>query len=92
MYETICRMMPGCQPIVLEQTIQLGVELAREGREGRKIGAIFVLGDEEAVLKKSRPLILDPLKGHVAELKKIDNFNIACACCQHKGSCPVHGP
>jgi DNA integrity scanning protein DisA with diadenylate cyclase activity len=69
-------MMPGCQPKVLEQTIQLGVELAREGREGRKIGAIFVLGDEEAVLKESRPLILDPLKGHVAELKKIDNFNM----------------
>lgn len=69
-------MMPSCRPRVLEQTIQLSVELAREGREGQKIGTIFVVGDEEAVLKKSRPLILDPLEGHLAKLKKIDNANM----------------
>ena len=69
MFETICKMTTGCQPNVLEQTIQLAVEIAREGREGRKIGTIFVLGDEEAVLKESRPLILDPLQGHPPEVK-----------------------
>ena len=75
-YETICKMTPGCQPKVVEQTIQLAVELAREGREGRKIGTMFILGDEEAVLKESRPLILDPLEGHPPELKKIYDFNM----------------
>ena len=69
-------MTPGCQPKVVEQTIQLAVELAREGREGRKVGTIFVLGDEEAVLKESRPLILDPLQGHARELKKIHDSNM----------------
>jgi diadenylate cyclase len=76
MFEAICKMTPGCQAKVLEQTTQLAVEIAREGREGRKIGTVFVLGDEEAVLKESRPLILDPLQGHAPELKRIDDFNM----------------
>jgi len=56
---------------VLEQTIALAVEIAREGREGRKIGTLFVVGDSEAVLRSSRPLILDPLAGHPDEKKRI---------------------
>jgi len=76
MFETICKISSGCQPKVLEQTIQLAVEIAREGREGRKIGTMFIVGDEEKVLKESRPLILDPLQGHPPELKKISDFNM----------------
>jgi len=76
MFETICKISSGCQPKVFEQTIQLAVEIAREGREGRKIGTMFIVGDEEKVLKESRPLILDPLQGHPPELKKISDFNM----------------
>jgi len=52
----------------LEEIVMLGVEIAREGREGRKIGTMFVIGDVDAVLERSRPLILDPLYGHPDEL------------------------
>jgi diadenylate cyclase len=52
----------------LEEVIQLAVELAREGREGRKIGTLFVVGDVENVLAQSRALLLDPLYGHPGEL------------------------
>jgi diadenylate cyclase len=52
----------------LEQVIELAVEIAREGREGRKIGTLFTLGDIEQVLDRSRPLLLDPLYGHPPEL------------------------
>ena len=76
MFETICEIAPDCRPDVLEHSIQLAVEIAREGREGRKIGTIFVLGDEEATLKESHPLILDPLKGHPPEAKKVHDFNM----------------
>ena len=76
MFEAVCKMTPGCRSEVLEQTIQLAVEIAREGREGRKIGTAFILGDEEAVLRESHPLILDPLQGHAHELKKINDFNM----------------
>lgn len=51
----------------LEEVVELAVEIAREGREGRKIGTLFVVGDADHVLARSRPLILDPLQGHPAE-------------------------
>jgi len=52
----------------VEAIVRLAVEIAREGREGRKIGTLFVVGDTDEVLARSRPLILDPLAGHAAEL------------------------
>ena len=54
--------------VTLEEVIQLAVEIAREGREGRKIGTLFVVGDSREVLTRSRPLLLDPLHGHPEEL------------------------
>jgi DNA integrity scanning protein DisA with diadenylate cyclase activity len=56
----------------LEEVIQLAVEIAREGREGRKIGTLFVVGDVENVLAQSRSLLLDPLYGHPGELLRVD--------------------
>ena len=56
----------------LEEIIQLAVEIAREGREGRKIGTLFIVGDVENVLGRSRPLLLDPLYGHPSELLAVD--------------------
>ena len=56
----------------LEEVLQLAVEIAREGREGRKIGTLFVIGPVEQVLERSRPLLLDPLYGHASELLHID--------------------
>ena len=52
----------------VEEVLQLAVEIAREGREGRKIGTLFVVGDVASVLERSRPLLLDPLYGHPDEL------------------------
>jgi DNA integrity scanning protein DisA with diadenylate cyclase activity len=76
MFDQICKMIDSCHPQVLEQTVQLAVEVAHEGREGRKVGSIFVLSDEEAVMRESIPLILDPLQVHPPESKKIDDFNM----------------
>ena len=56
----------------LEEVVNLSVELAREGREGRKIGTLFVIGDVESVTEQSRPLILDPLHGHDDELLRVE--------------------
>ena len=61
---------------VLEQAVALAVEIAREGREGRKIGTLFVVGDSEEVLRRSRPMILDPLHGHPEESKRIDDPDV----------------
>jgi len=54
----------ACRREVFESTLDLAIEIAQEGREGRRVGALFTLGSAEAVLACSRPLILDPLAGH----------------------------
>lgn len=41
----ICSEKRGVNPDILKQLIMLAVEISREGREGRKIGSIFILGD-----------------------------------------------
>jgi diadenylate cyclase len=75
-FKEICSERRGINTRVLKQTVTLAVEIAREGREGRKIGTLFVVGDSEAVLKTSRPLILDPLHGHPDESKHIADPNV----------------
>lgn len=72
----ICTPERGVSSSVLRSVLQLCVELAREGREGRKIGTLFTVGDEKRVLQYSRPLILDPLAGHPEKSKRIDNPNM----------------
>ncbi len=60
MFKPICAQLRRCQKENLEPVIELAVEIAREGREGRRMGTLFTFGDVEAVLARSRPLILDP--------------------------------
>ena len=72
-YEEICTEKREVDARVLEQTVSLAVEIAREGREGRKIGTLFVVGDSGEVIKRSKPLILDPLHGHPDESKQIED-------------------
>lgn len=64
------------EPDVLESLLYLAVEVAREGREGRRIGTIFVVGDSDQVMQLSRPLILDPLYGHPPESKRITSSDV----------------
>jgi len=51
-------------PGVFERVLTLATELAVEGREGRPVGALFVLGDSERALAQSRSLVLNPFQGH----------------------------
>jgi len=76
MFESILCQVTEYDPDVLESLIELAVEIAREGREGRRVGTLFTLGDETAVLSKSRPLILDPLVGHPESSRHVTNLNL----------------
>ena len=76
MFEEICSERREINTAVLEQVIELAVEIAREGREGRKIGTLFVVGDSGEVMKRSKPMILDPLQGHADEVKRIEDPNL----------------
>jgi len=61
---TLCSRISWCEPAVLESALELALAIAREGREGRRIGTLFTVGKADAVLAASRALILDPLAGH----------------------------
>jgi diadenylate cyclase len=74
--DEVCSERRGVNNRTLRRVVNLAVEIAREGREGRKIGTLFVVGDSEAVLKHSRPMILDPLYGHSHESKRIDDPDV----------------
>src|SRR5271154_4936136 len=76
MFESILCEVTEYDPEVLEPLIGLAVEIAREGREGRRVGTLFTLGDETAVLARSRPLILDPLLGHPEASRHVTNPNL----------------
>ena len=74
--DEVCSERRGVNNRTLRRVVNLAVEIAREGREGRKIGTLFVVGDSEAVLEHSRPMILDPLYGHTHESKRIGDPDV----------------
>jgi len=55
---------PIFAPEVLERIVTIAVELGSEGREGKPVGAMFVLGDTERIQSLSRQLILNPFQGY----------------------------
>lgn len=47
----------------LRLVIDLALEIAREGREGKPVGTMFVVGDVRNVMKYCKPMGFDPFKG-----------------------------
>lgn len=58
-------------PEVLERVIGIAMELSVEGREGRPVGTLFVLGDSKNVESMSKPLVLNPFFGYKEEDRNI---------------------
>jgi DNA integrity scanning protein DisA with diadenylate cyclase activity len=71
MFDRLCDLARWCPKEVVESTLELAVEIAREGREGRRVGTLFTLGRADAVTRLSRPLILDPIAMHPPEARRI---------------------
>lgn len=61
------------KPEVLERVIAVATELGVEGREGRPVGCLFVVGDIEKVSSLSKPLVLNPFFGYKEEDRNILN-------------------
>lgn len=59
------------KPEVFQETLAIALELASRGREGKPVGTIFVLGDEEKVLQLSKQMIINPFKGYTDEERNI---------------------
>jgi len=61
---------------VFERVFNLALELANEGREGKPVGAIFVLGDSTQVIANSRQMIMNPFKGYPEDERNILDDNM----------------
>ncbi len=48
----------------LRAVVDLATEIGREGREGKPVGTMFVVGDTRKVLSMCRPLNFNPFRGY----------------------------
>ena len=55
---------PDVKPEVLERVMGLATEIGVEGREGKSVGTIFVLGDTENVNEHIKQLVINPFRGY----------------------------
>ncbi len=57
----------------LKQVLDLAVDIGREGREGKPIGTMFVVGDTRRVLTRCQPAGFDPVKGYSRKERDLED-------------------
>jgi DNA integrity scanning protein DisA with diadenylate cyclase activity len=60
---------------VLKAVLNLAMDIGREGREGKKVGTAFVIGDTEKVLSMSHQIVLNPYEGHRKKDRDVKDEN-----------------
>ncbi len=55
----------------LKTVIDLASQIGREGREGKKVGTIFVIGDTRRVMQHCKDSGFDPLRGYKREMRSL---------------------
>jgi diadenylate cyclase len=63
-------------PEVIERVVDIASELGSEGREGRPVGAMFVIGDTDRVLPLTHQLLLNPFRGYPPEERNILDYSL----------------
>lgn len=67
----VTKLAEAVRPELFQAVLNLAVELADKGREGKPIGTIFVLGDHEKVLQLSKQMIMNPFKGYEEDERNV---------------------
>ena len=67
---------PKVLPEVIEKVVDIASELGSEGREGRPVGTMFVIGDTERVIPLTRQLVLNPFKGYPPSERNILDYSL----------------
>jgi DNA integrity scanning protein DisA with diadenylate cyclase activity len=60
----------------LKVVVDLAVEVGREGREGKPVGTMFVVGDTRKVLACSRPVGFDPVRGYSRKDRNLNDARV----------------
>lgn len=56
---------------VIESVIEVAQEIGAEGREGKKVGTLFVIGDPKELKSYSKQLIMNPFHGYEKDLLNV---------------------
>jgi diadenylate cyclase len=62
---------------VMHAVLTLALEIGHEGREGRRVGTAFIIGDGDAIFQNSHQAILNPFQGQDmdhCDIKNKDNW------------------
>lgn len=60
----------------LKAVVDTAVEIGREGREGKAVGSLIVVGDARNVLVRTRPLGFDPFKGYRRKERNVRDLRV----------------
>lgn len=61
---------------LLRRVVDLAVEVGREGREGKKVGTMFVVGHHRKVLELSHEGVHDPFRGYSRKERMISSSRV----------------
>lgn len=57
----------------LQTVVNLALEIGREGREGKPVGTMFVVGDDRKVIKTCHSQGFDPVRGYSRQERNLKN-------------------
>jgi len=60
----------------LKTVLDLALEIGREGREGKPVGTMFVVGDTRRVLAHCHPAGFDPVKGYNRKERSLEDARV----------------
>jgi DNA integrity scanning protein DisA with diadenylate cyclase activity len=60
----------------LQTVVTLALEIGREGREGKPVGTMFVVGDTRKVMANSHPTGFDPVKGYSRKERNLKSSRV----------------
>ena len=60
----------------LKAVVDVAVEIGREGREGKPVGTMIVVGDARDVLARSRTLGFDPFRGYSRKVRNLKDLRV----------------
>ncbi|MDR3317683.1 MAG: diadenylate cyclase [Puniceicoccales bacterium] len=63
----------GIQPEALERLLAIAADISVEGREGKSVGCLFVIGNITKIKPFTKPLVLNPFYGYKEEDRNILN-------------------
>jgi len=66
----------GVNSEVFNEVLELAVRLGNEGREGKPVGTMFVIGEQDELAPISRQMVLNPFRGYSEEERSIFDRNV----------------